>query len=141
MRSMKYYSIHKRRMTMAFIDEKKPAMPDIDKKAAIDKEVRSLVTARGFPADGSYRFDPNPNVQRKDGSIVSGTVKGRFGVENGSNDILVFNRTDFPEKTWRKICTIMGYKYHNHADIDSFIVLPSTLDVVISLATPQEEVI
>lgn len=127
---------------MAFInEEQKAAMSETDKKTVIEKEMAALVSARGFPGDGVYKFDPNPNVKRRDGSIVSGTVKGHFSIDNVSETMRSFERKDFSEKAWRKICTIMGYKYHVHTDIDSFTILPAAVEVSISVQTPQDEVL
>ena len=116
--------------------ENKPSMPVDQKKQAQEQEMSSLVKARGFEW-GQYRFDPNPNIQRKDGSIINGTVRGKFTVSEG--DIIVFDREMFPERIWKRICTIMGFKYHVHTDIDKFTILPNSVEVDVSLVTPVKE--
>lgn len=122
---------------MAFLNvENKPSMSVDQKKQAEEQEMNALVKARGFE-QGQYRFDPNPNVQRKDGSIINGTVRGKFNITEG--DIIVFEREMFPERIWKRICTIMGFKYHVHTDIDKFTILPNTVEVEVSLVTPVKE--
>ena len=122
---------------MAFLNtENKPSLPVDQKKQAEEQEINSLVKARGFEP-GQYKFDPNPNIQRKDGSIINGTVRGRFTIPEG--DIIIFDREAFPEKIWKRICTIMGFKYHVHTDIDRFTILPNSVEVDVSLVTPIKE--
>ena len=124
---------------MAFIEEnQKPTLSESEKKVAEGKEIDALVKARGFD-QGNYRFEPNPNVQRKDGSIINGTVTGCFTIDEKNTNFIVFDRNSFPEKIWKRICTIMGFKYHVHTDIDKFTILPSAVDVQISLVTPVQE--
>ena len=52
---------------MAFLatDEKKASLPEDTKKAMEEVEIALIVKARGFEP-GVYRFDPNPNVHRRD---------------------------------------------------------------------------
>lgn len=122
---------------MAFLNvENKPTMSADQKKRAEEQEINALVKARGFE-QGQYRFDPNPNIQRKDGSIINGTVRGKFNIPEG--DIIVLEREMFSERVWKRICAIMGFKYHVHTDIDKFIILPNTVEVEVSLVTPVKE--
>ena len=123
---------------MAFLEGVKqlPAMTEQDKKAAVDKEIAKLIKARGFEP-GTYRFEPNPNVQREDGSIINGCVKGKFGVEDGN--IIVFKRCQFSDKMWKRICSIMGFKYHAETDIDQFTIMPNIIEVDVSIVTPLED--
>ena len=134
-----YTQYNKGEFKMAFLDEKKPTMTQDARKASIEKEITALVKARGFETDGRYRFDPNPNINRKEGSIINGTVKGQFNIQNADGDIIVFEREDFPERTWKKICSIMGFKYHCHTDIDKFTILAGSVEVAISLVTPVKD--
>lgn len=107
--------------------------------AAESKEIKSLVTARGFDPNGDYRFEGIMNIHRKPGSISNGEVKGSF-IRNGdlATDQLVFNRSDFDEKAWSKICAVFGYKYHVHSDINKFTVNQKSVEVTISLTTPSD---
>lgn len=119
-----------------FIKEAKRAMSESDRVLAENKEIDSLVKARGFE-QGKYKFDPNPGVNRKEGSIINGTVRGSFTIEGG--DVIVFEREMFPDKIWKRICTIMGFKYHVHTDIDKFAIMPAAVEVGVSLVTPIQE--
>lgn len=126
---------------MAFLDTKsRTTLPENAKKAAEEIEIKALVKARGFEFEpGSYKFEPNPNVSRKDGSIISGSVKGSFIVPEKEVSTIVLEREDFNERIWKKICSKMGYKYHVCTDIDKFIINPNTVEVVVSLVTPVNE--
>ena len=126
---------------MAFLDTKsRPTLPENVKKAAEEAEIRALVKARGFDYEpGRYRFEPNPNVSRRDGSIISGSVKGSFIMPEKEISSIVLEREDFGERIWKKICSKMGYKYHVCTDIDKFIITPNSIEVVVSLVTPINE--
>ena len=124
---------------MAFLETRsKSTLPENAKKAAEEEEIKALVKARGFEP-GNYRFEPNPNVSRKDGTIINGAVKGSFTVNENDVGIIILEREDFPERMWKKICTKMGYKYHVHTDIDKFTIIPSCVEVSISLVTPVND--
>lgn len=122
-----------------FLEEKKSSLPVSAKKAAEEIEIASIVKARGFDK-GSYAFHPNPNVQRRDGSIINGSVKGSFTINDREDDI-VLDREELAlnEKSWRRICTAFGFKYHNPTDIDRFVISPKSVKVEISLITPTSE--
>lgn len=121
---------------MAFLETRpKSTLPENAKKAAEEDEIKALVKARGFEP-GVYKFEPNPNVSRRDGSIISGAVKGSFTVSENDVKMIILEREDFPERIWKKICAKMGYKYHVHTDIDKFTIIPNCLEVTISLVTP-----
>lgn len=122
-----------------FLDEKKASLPATARKMAEDVEVASIVKARGFDK-GSYSFYPNPNVQRKDGSIINGSVKGSFTITDREEDI-VLDREELGlnEKSWKRICTAFGFKYHIPTDIDRFVISPKSVKVEISLITPTSE--
>lgn len=126
---------------MAFItDEQNAIMNESEKQIAIEREMKSLVKARGFEQSGSYTFDPNPNIQRKEGSIINGVVKGQFSIEFNDGDYIVtLERSSWSESAWKTICASLEYKYHVHTDIDKFILHVKSIDVVISLITPTKE--
>lgn len=109
------------------------------KQFDINNEIKSFVKAKGFDDEGNYKFTPAPNTSRKEGSIVKGSVKGSFTISDRIEDIL-FEREDFSEKAWKRICTNMGFKYHNHTDIDKFTIHPNgRIVVAISINTPMED--
>ena len=118
---------------MTFFDNNK------SNKSATEQEIDCLIKARGFEP-GRYKFIPNPNTQRSEGSIINGVVKGKFTMYDKDIDFIIFDRDDFSEKSWKRICSSMGFKYHNHIDIDRFIILPNTVDVEVSIITPMEEI-
>ena len=126
---------------MSFItEEKKPTLSASEKKLSEEKEINALIKAHGFD-QGNYTFDPNPNINRKDGSIISGTVKGKFIVDDKHADIIVLDREQFKsERIWRQICSLMGYKYHTVTDIDKFVICPNAVEVHISIPTPTEDI-
>lgn len=122
-----------------FLEEKKASLPVAAKKAAEDIEIASIVKARGFDK-GNYAFYPNPNVQRRDGSIINGSVKGSFTITDREEDVILDREElGLNEKSWKKICTAFGYKYHNPTDIDRFVISPKSVKVEISLITPTSE--
>ena len=69
-------------MTMAFLatDERRATLPEDTKKAMEEAEIALIVKAHGFEP-GAYKFEPNPNVNRRDGSIINGKVKGYFSMK------------------------------------------------------------
>lgn len=126
---------------MAFLtEEKKPMLSDDQRKEAENIEIAAIVKARGFEP-GSYRFEPNANVQRKDGSITNGTVKGYF-VFNDLNDIVLDReKLGLNEKTWKRLCAEINrvYKYTSVTDIDRLVITPKSVKIEISLATPATD--
>ena len=126
---------------MAFLETRsKPVLPENVKKAAEEEEIKALVKARGFEFEpGSYKFEPNPNVSRRDGSIINGSVRGSFIVPEKDNSVIILEREDFHERVWKKICAKMGYKYHVCTDIDRFTIIPTSVEVTVSLVTPTTE--
>lgn len=124
---------------MAFLtEEKKASLPEDAKKALEDIEIASIVKARGFEP-GTYKFEPNPNIQRRDGSIINGKVKGYFTMENCEDIILDKEELGLGEKLWKRLCAKFGYKYHNTSDIDRITISPSSIKIDISLVTPASE--
>ena len=124
---------------MAFLETRsRPTLPENEKKAAEEEEIKALVKARGFEP-GSYKFEPNPNVSRKDGTITNGMVKGSFIVSADEIGVITLEREDFHERVWKKICAKMGYKYHSHTDIDKFTITPNSVEVTVSLVTPVND--
>lgn len=123
---------------MAFITQ--------DKKSTTTQtqteQVQQLVKARGFDP-GTYNFVPNNGVlNRKEGSIINGTVKGSFIIERAADSRnLAFHREEYPnEKQWHRICASFGFKYHNITDIDAFIIRPNgDVEVVVAIVTPTSE--
>lgn len=127
---------------MGFINnnENKP------KTAGVDAEINSLVKARGFDP-GNYKFVPkqmsanSPMPKpRPDGSIINGEVKGNFSMNTNDINPIIFEREDFSDSAWRKICARIGFKYHNITDIDKFTIIPNSVDVEVSIVTPNDEV-
>lgn len=116
------------------------------KKAGVDGEIALLIKARGFEP-GFYKFIPSnqpSNVllpkPRPADSIMNGEVKGSFSINEDDLDTIVFERNDFSESAWKKICARLGFKFHIVTDIDKFTIVPNSIDVNISIATPKEEV-
>ena len=124
----------------SFLTEvKRPVMPESAKKLSEENEIAAMVKARGFER-GTYTFYPNPNIQRKEGSIINGSIKGYFTLNEYSEDIVLDRETlGLNEKTWRRICSAFGYKYHVPTDIDRFVISPKSVRVEISLTTPPTE--
>lgn len=108
-----------------------------------DEQIKQLVKARGFNP-GNYNFVPNNGVlNRKEGSIINGVVKGSFTIERTSDKgNLSFYREDYPStKQWHRICATFGFKYHNISDIDAFIIKPNgDIEVIVAIVTPTEEI-
>ena len=123
----------------SFLAEKPLTAEDM-KVNAEKAEMSSLALARGFSPKGSYHFKGNQNVIRKGGSIINGTMVGSFSVDKENLKPITFNRENFGEKAWKIICTYFGFKYHVSTDIDSFTVIPSSIEVGISVVTPTTEV-
>lgn len=123
---------------MAFISsDKKPS--NVQSQS---EQIQQLVKARGFDP-GVYNFVPNNGVlNRKEGSIINGTVKGSFTIERTTDSPrLAFYREDYPnEKQWHRVCATFGFKYHNINDIDAFIIKPNgDIEVVVAIVTPTSE--
>lgn len=125
---------------MAFlaVDEKRASLPEDTKKAMQDAEVALIVKAHGFEP-GIYKFDPNPNVQRRDGSIINGKVRGYFIMEECEDIVLDREDLGLGEKLWKRLCAKFGYKYHNTGDIDCITISPKSIKIDISLVTPTSE--
>ena len=106
-------------------------------------QIQQLVKARGFDP-GSYNFVANSGVlNRKEGSIINGTVKGSFTVKRTmDSDPITFYREDYPsEKQWHRICATFGFRYHNITDIDAFTIKPNgDIDVTVAIVTPTSEI-
>jgi hypothetical protein len=122
---------------MAFIgSDKKTANSQTD-------EIQKLVKAHGFDP-GTYNFSPNTGVlNRKEGSIINGNVKGSFTIERKSDSSnVVFYREDYPsDRQWHRICATFGFKYHNINDIDAFVIKSNgDIEVVVSIVTPTSEI-
>lgn len=117
-----------------------------DKKPVVNQsqveQIHQLVKARGFDP-GLYNFVPNNGVlNRKEGSIINGTVKGSFTIErNSDSSKIAFYREDYPnEKQWHRVCATFGFKFHNINDIDAFIIKPNgDIEVVVAIVTPTSE--
>ena len=116
----------------------RPTMSEDKKRAAQEIEINSLVKAKGFnPGRYSFRGD-SKIMNRRDGSITSGKVLGSFAATNIPEE-LVFDKYDFNDELWHKICSIMGFKYHNHNEITKFIVTTKELKVEVEIITPDKE--
>lgn len=127
---------------MAFLatDERKASLPEDAKKAMEDIEIALIVKAHGFEPDGTYKFEPNPNVNRRDGSIINGKVKGYFTMEDCKDIVLDREDLGVGESLWNRICAKFGYKYHNTTDIDRIIISPNQVRIDISIVTPPKEI-
>lgn len=124
----------------AFLESQttRPTMSEDKKRAAQEVEINSLVRAKGFNP-GRYTFRGDSKIMnRRDGSITSGKVLGTFTASNIPEE-LIFDKNDFNDELWHKICSIMGFKYHNHSDITKFTVSPKEIKVDVEIATPEKE--
>lgn len=126
---------------MAFLatDERRATLPEDTKKAMEEVEIALIVKAHGFEP-GTYKFEPNPNVHRRDGSIINGKVKGYFIMEEFKDIILDREDLGIGESLWNRICAKFGYKYHNTTDIDRITISPKQVRIDISLVTPPKEI-
>lgn len=126
---------------MAFLanEERKASLPEDTKKAMEEAEIALIVKARGFEP-GVYKFDPNPNVNRRDGSIINGKVKGYFTIQECKDIVLDREDLGISESLWNRICAKFGYKYHNTSDIDRITISPKQVRIDISLVTPPKEI-
>ena len=126
---------------MAFLttDERKATLPEETKKAREEEEIALIIKAHGFEP-GTYKFEPNPNVHRRDGSIINGKVKGYFTIEGCKDIILDREDLGIGENLWNRICAKFGYKYHNTTDIDRITISPKQVRIDISLVTPPKEI-
>lgn len=127
---------------MGFIT--KPDNQENKKKTGMEAEMALLIKARGFEP-GNYKFVPmQANVAitkpRPADSIINGEVKGTFSIDEDDLDVIVFEREDFSDAAWKKICARLGYKYHNVSDIDKFTIFPNSIEVDVSIITPKEEI-
>lgn len=113
------------------------------KKSTQTEQIQQIVKAHGFDP-GEYTFVANSGVlNRKEGSIINGSVKGKFTIKRENNsDPITFCRDDYPsDKQWHRICATFGFRYHNINDIDSFTVKPNgDIDVCVSIVTPISEI-
>lgn len=116
----------------------KSIMPEDKKRALQEAEMEALIKAKGFdPGRYSFRGD-GKIMNRRDGSITSGKVTGSFIATDIPEDIC-FIKDDYNPETWHKICSIMGFKYHNHEEISKFSVTPKELKVSVEIITPDKE--
>lgn len=126
---------------MAFLatDERKASLPEDAKKAMEEAEIALIVKAHGFEP-GTYKFEPNPNITRRDGSIINGKVRGYFIMEECKDIVLDREDLGIGESLWNRICAKFGYKYHNTTDIDRITISPKQVRIDISLVTPPKEI-
>lgn len=121
---------------MAFFDSSSSSK---NQKTPIEQEIDLLVKAKGLKP-GEYKFYPNPDVRRTEGSIINGKVKGKFTMSVADIDkFIVLERDDFSERAWKKLCSALGFKYHDSSIIDKFTIIPSSIDVDVTIITPLEE--
>lgn len=108
----------------------------------VSREMSNLAKARGFDPNGSYTFKPNSNVNRRDGSIIGGTVNGTFHMNASElQNKITFERADFGDHAWRIVCTYFGFKYNVWSDIERITVTASDVQVQVSIPTPKDEVV
>lgn len=106
-----------------------------------EMEMNYLAKARGFGA-GEYNFEAyRIDMNNSEDSIINGIVKGEYMVPNDDlRENIVFDQEEFSEKAWRGVCSALGFKYHNHKDIEHIYINPESIRLQLSIITPKEDI-
>ena len=122
-----------------FVQTEENESENISAQEMMQNDILALVRAKGFdfgPENQSYEFHPNNYRTQQEGSIINGKVTGTC---TPKRETIIFNRKDFSESSWKKICKCMGFKYYNYELITKFRVDVEKLTVSVCIPTPTDE--